>query len=112
MASAPTPNPPSVVLDACFVIAFCAKEPGRYPRAQAELDTYAKGGWQFFAPAVVIAESLYVFCRKLHDGQLTAAEHAQAVQSLQALMQATSPPPNGEPALIARANQIRGTYGC
>jgi predicted nucleic acid-binding protein len=101
-----------VALDATFVIAYCAKEPGRHAKADAELKNYAKNGWEFFAPGVLVAESLFVFRRKLTAGQLTPVEHVQAVQSLEALMRAVLPTPNGDASLIARAEQIRGTYGC
>lgn len=112
MATATPSKPPAVALDATFVIAYCAKEPGRHAKADAELKNYAKNGWEFFAPGVLIAESLFVFCRKLMAGQLTPAEHAQAVLSLEMLMRAVLPTPNGDWSLIARAEQIRGASGC
>jgi predicted nucleic acid-binding protein len=112
MATATTNSPLAVTLDATFVIAYCAREPSRYAKADAQLKQYAGNGWQFFAPGVLIAEALFVFCRKLAAGQLTTAEHTQAVQSLQTLMRAVLPPPNGDASLIARAEQIRATYGC
>jgi hypothetical protein len=61
---------------------------------------------------VLIAEALFVFCKKLAAGKLTPAEHAQAVLSLETLMKAVLPTPNGDASLIARAEQIRGTHGC
>jgi predicted nucleic acid-binding protein len=112
MATVTASNPPAVTLDAAFVIAYCAKEPGRHVKADAQLKHYASNGWQFFAPGVLIAEALFVFCRKLAAGQLTPAEHTQAVQSLETLMRAVLPTPNGDSSLIARAEQIRATYGC
>lgn len=112
MATVTTIKPPSVILDANVVIAFCAREPGGYAKAKAELERYAKDGWNFFAPGVLSAEALFVFCKKLASGTLTAAEHAQAVQSLVTLMQGVLPPPNGEVSIIQRAEQIRGTYNC
>src|SRR5437773_952192 len=102
MATAQTSNPPAVTIDANFAIAYCAQEPDKYAKAKAELESYAQSGWQFYAPGVLVAESLFVFCKKLMAGTLTAAEHAQAVQSLEALMTAVHPPPNGDGSLIAR----------
>jgi predicted nucleic acid-binding protein len=112
MATVPTSSPPSVTLDASFIIGYCAKEPRRYAKARAELARYARGGGAFFAPGVAVSESLFVFCRKLQEGSLTAAEHTQALLSFGALMQAVQPPPGGEFSLIPRAEQIRATYGC
>jgi predicted nucleic acid-binding protein len=63
MATAQTSNPPSVVIDANVVIAFCAKEPGGYAKAKAELESYAKAGWRFYAPGVLAAEALFVLCK-------------------------------------------------
>jgi predicted nucleic acid-binding protein len=105
-------NSPAVTLDAAFVIAYCAKEPGRHAKAATQLNHYASNGWEFFAPGVLIAEALFVFCKKLAAGKLTPAEHAQAVLSLETLMKAVLPTPNGDASLIARAEQIRGTHGC
>ncbi len=112
MAAVTTSKPLSVVLDANVAIAFCAREPGSYAKAKAELEQYAKDGWNFFAPGVLSAEALFVFCKKLAAGTLTASEQAQAVQSLVTLLQGVLPPPNGEASLIQRAEQIRGTYNC
>jgi hypothetical protein len=94
------------------VIAVCAREPDKYAPAQAQLAQYANAGCQFFAPGVLFAESLFALCRKLTDNLLTPAEHAQAVQSLNVLARAISPPPAGEAALIQRAEQMRAGYGC
>jgi predicted nucleic acid-binding protein len=112
MAMATASNPPAVTLDAAFVIAYCVKEPGRHAKADAQLKYYASNGWEFFAPGVLIAEALYVFCKKLMEGKLTPAEHAHAVLSLETLMKAVLPTPSGDVSLIARAEQIRATYGC
>jgi predicted nucleic acid-binding protein len=112
MATVPTSSPPSVTLDASFIVGYCAKEPGRYIKAQAELSRYASNGWELFAPGVAVAETLFVLCKKLQDGDLTVAEHADAVLAFYTLMQTVQPPPCTEFALIARAEQIRATYGC
>jgi predicted nucleic acid-binding protein len=105
-------SPPAVTLDASFIVGYCAKEPKKYLKAQAELARYAQDGWEFYAPGVAFAECLFVFCRKAKEGSLTATEHAQAVQIFARFMQVVRPPPNGEPSLILRAEQIRSGYGC
>ena len=112
MATIQTNNTPSVTIDANVAIAYCAKEPGGYAKAEAQLDHYAGNGWRFYAPGVLVAEALFVFCKKLLAGTLTTAEHAQAIQSLETFMSAVLPPPSGDASLIARAEQIRGAYGC
>jgi predicted nucleic acid-binding protein len=101
-----------VTIDASFLIALCAREPDKYPKAYSQLGQYVHAGCQFFAPGVLVAEVLFVLCRKLMDGSLTPTEHAQAVQSLVVYLRAIAPPPRGDAALAARAEQLRGTYGC
>jgi predicted nucleic acid-binding protein len=112
MTPAPTGKPPAVTLDASFIIAYCAKEPGRHAKATAELARYATDGWEVFSPSIAIAECLYVFCKRLQDGGLTAADHAAAVKAFDTLMGTVQLPPFREFSLIARAEQIRGTYSC
>jgi hypothetical protein len=43
---------------------------------------------------------------------LTVAEHSQSVQRFGAMMFTVLPPPNGDASLVARAEAIRGGYGC
>ncbi len=102
----------AAITDASFMIALCAKEPGRYTNAEAKLLQYANDGWQFYAAGVLVAEALYVLCRMLGDGQLTSEEHAVAVGSLKTYLSAMLPPPNGDAALIDTAEQIRSGCGC
>jgi predicted nucleic acid-binding protein len=107
-----TPSPPLVVVDASMAIALCAKEADKLVNAEARIKEYAIKGAKFFAPGVIVAECLYVFCRKLQDGVLTTAQHASAIQAFIALMTAIQPPPTGDKCLIRRAEEIRGTLGC
>jgi predicted nucleic acid-binding protein len=112
MASGTPTNPLAVVIDANVVIAICAKEAGKLATAEAKLKEYAGKGCTFYAPGVIIAECLFVFCRKLNDGVLTAAEHSSAVRGLISMMAAIQPPPTGDKSLIERAEEIRDTLGC
>ena len=73
---------------------------------------YATNGAQFFAPGVIVAECLFVFCKKRQDGVLTPAAHEAAVRAFVTLMAAVHPPPSGDKSLIARAEEIRGSLGC
>lgn len=101
-----------VVMDANIMIALCAKEPLRFVALTAEVENYARAGSLFYAPNIIVGESLYALRRKLTDGVLSATEHAQAVQSLRVRMTAILPPPRGEASLILRADQICDGYGC
>jgi predicted nucleic acid-binding protein len=112
MASVPTTNPPRLVIDANVLIALCAKEADKYAIADSELTRYAQAGYEFFAPGVIIAESLFVLCKKLQDSLLTAVDHADAIADLCSFMGVINPPPNGDRSLVSRAEQVRASYGC
>ncbi len=103
---------PLTVIDANVLTALCAEEPDKYAQAQAAVEQRALKGSLFYAPGVVVAETLYALCHKLTGDIVTLTEHAQAVQSLHVRMGAILPPPRGEAALVLRAEQIRGSYGC
>ena len=105
-------NLPLTVIDANVLTALCAKEPNKYARAKIAVEQRALKGSLFYAPGVIVAETLFALCRQLADGILTPTEHAQAVQSLDIRMGAILPPPNGDAMLVLRAEQIRGSYGC
>ena len=106
MATTALVSIPCVVLDASLIIALCAKEPRRFDTAKAEVENHAQAGGLFYAPNVIVGETLYVLRRKLRDGDLTDIEHAQAVQSFYVRMTAVLPPPGGEVSLILRADAI------
>jgi predicted nucleic acid-binding protein len=112
MGSGKLINPISVVIDANVIIAICAKEADKLANADAKIKEYASNGCRFYAPSVIVSECLYVFCRKLSEGVLTAAEHASAIQALITIMAAIDPPPNGDRSLIQRAESFRGNLGC
>jgi predicted nucleic acid-binding protein len=74
---------------------------------------YLSLGYAFFAPGVLVSETLFALCRMLeNDKTLTAAEHRQAVADFHALLSFISPPPQGEISLVLRAEAIRGNYTC
>src|SRR5579872_5072298 len=109
----PTSSPPgTVVLDASVSIAVAAKEADKEPKASAEIVHYSGLGYEFFAPGALVTETLYVLCKQWESGTLAAADHAQAVQDFDALMSKVLPPPDGDGALVLRAEAIRGTYTC
>src|SRR5262249_11522476 len=105
-------NSPSVVIDANVLIAICTQEQNKYSKAKAALEDYAANGFMFFAPNVIIYESLYVICNKLQNSLITAADYEKAIQNLIDQLQAIIPPPNGEVILIQRGKEIRDGYGC
>lgn len=105
-------KPPAAVLDASIVIGYCAREANKFTTAKDVLERYAIDGWRFYAPAVLIAEVLFVLCTKRQNAVLSEVEHADAVSDFVALMGGIESPPLGEAALIPRAEAIRNGYGC
>src|SRR5437660_5448282 len=99
-----------IVVDASFAIAFCAREKGRFDKAEAYLKQHAQAGSTFFAPGVIVGEVLFVLCPKLSQGDLTQQEHVAAVQDFERFMSGVSPPPRGDKSLILRADQLRAGY--
>ena len=114
MASTPAPTSPAgaLVVDANIAIALFAKEAGRHPKATAELRAFTAQGYVFYAPGVIISETLYVLCGKARDGTLSPADHATAVTDFALFMSGVIPPPNGDSSLISRAAGMNSGYGC
>ena len=111
----PVSNSPitgAAVIDASIAIAISAREANREQKANAELLRLSVVGYAFYAPGVIVAETLYILCGKVQNGLLTPAEHAQAVVDFEVLMAKIQPPPTGEASLVARAEAIRSGYGC
>lgn len=75
-------------------------------------EDYANKGWEFHAPNVLIAEILFVLCRKLADGLLTEDEHKLSIEAFAKLSGSILHPDGGDQALILSAEKIRGSYGC
>jgi len=50
--------------------------------AKQALDDYAAKSRVFYAPGVIVAEVLFVLCRKLSDGTLTAIAYNEGVEML------------------------------
>lgn len=101
----------AAVVDANIVISMAANEPTE-PKTSAEVVRYSMLGYEFFAPGVIVAETLYVLCVKLSDGSLSVADHALAVRKLDVFIKRVSPPPSGDAALLLRAEALRGSYSC
>ena len=112
MASGTTTSPASVVIDANVVIAICAKEADKLAIAEAKVKEYSTSGCRFFAPGVLFAECLFVFCRKLKDGVFSNADHTGAMLAFIKMMANINPPPNGDANLVMRAEEIRSSLGC
>ena len=102
----------ALIIDANVAIAVCAKENQKHSQAQTELQNYSGQGYLWYAPGVIVSETLHGFCRKEQERLITPQEYAQAVNDFQVFMQSVSPPPNGDASLILRADQIRAGYGC
>jgi predicted nucleic acid-binding protein len=102
----------AVVIDANVLISICSNEPSE-ATARAALADYTARNWAFYAPSVIVTEVLFALCRKLQDGSLSAASHKQAVEDFNgSYLPAISPPPNGDAALLLRAEEIRSGYSC
>jgi predicted nucleic acid-binding protein len=93
-------------------VAISAKEADKEPQASAKLAQLTALGYEFFAPGLLVSESLYVLCKKLDSGLLTSANHAQAVSDFHTLMSFVQPAPQGEVSLVLRSEAIRGSYSC
>jgi predicted nucleic acid-binding protein len=101
-----------LTIDANVAVALSAKEVDKYETAKRELWKYARDGYQFYAPGVIVAECLFVLCKKLNEGSLSSADHAAAVAEFSLFMSMVLPPPNGDGSLVNRAEEIRKSYGC
>jgi predicted nucleic acid-binding protein len=108
----PPSDPPAAVIDASIMVALCAREARGYAAARQQMRQYARGGFVAYAPNVIIAETLFALCHKLQDKRITSEQHARFIRHLRVRMRGILPPPLGEAALIERAEQIRGSYGC
>jgi predicted nucleic acid-binding protein len=102
----------AVVIDANILISLCTKEPHTFTQANAAFNDYAQKGWTFHAPNVIVAEALFVFCRKLQDGQLSESEHAESIEFLIDYMALITVPASGDASLLPRAEDVRSGYGC
>lgn len=106
------PNSPgAVVVDSNVLISICSKETS-LATAQQTLADYAAKNWVFYAPGVMVAEALFVLCRKLSDGILTASVYNEAIEMLKDQTAAILPPPGGDAGLIQRAKEIQSGYSC
>ena len=102
----------AVVIEANIVVAIAAHEAGRDAAATAEIANYSSQGYALYAPGAIVTETLYALCNKLTNGTLLALAHTAAIKNFERLMLGIEPPPMGEAALIARAEQLRTGYGC
>jgi predicted nucleic acid-binding protein len=102
----------NVVIDASVLVALCAQEPGRCALADAALEQRDAAGCTVYAPHLIVMETLYVLCNKHIGGELSADEYASAVANLRSSLAAVKFLPEGDAALIARAERIRHGYGC
>jgi predicted nucleic acid-binding protein len=108
----PSSNAGAVVIDANVVIAICAHEQDKFDTAEAAIADYTTRGWLFYAPGVIVSESLFVLCFKQQNGLLTPATYLKAVENFRDQMRGILPPPTGEASLIVRAAEIQSGYSC
>src|SRR5437762_477621 len=82
----PTSPPHAVVVDANIAIAIAANETNGAQKASSELAAYSAAGCEFFAPGVLVSETLYVLCKKAEAGILSPADHTLAIQHFQVFL--------------------------
>ncbi|MEO6723670.1 MAG: type II toxin-antitoxin system VapC family toxin [Blastocatellia bacterium] len=104
-------NTGAAVVDSNVLVSICSKENSHATSRQALADYTAKG-WAFYAPGVIVAETLFVLCRKLSDRTLTAPNYDKAIDLLKKHLAVILPPPSGDTALTQRAKEIQGGYSC
>ena len=104
-------NSEVVVVDANLIIAIACNEAGAEPANDA-IERCLSSGFTLYAPGVIMAETLYVLCGKLHSGTLTVAEHAESIRDASSILGLIQAPPGGDSSLFLRAEAIRGNYTC
>lgn len=102
----------AVVIDASILISLCTKEPLTFAQSNTAFNDYGQKGWTYYAPNVIVAEVMFVICRKLQDGQLTEIEHAESIEFLQDYLTLITLPNGGDASLLPRAEEVRSGYGC
>jgi predicted nucleic acid-binding protein len=102
----------TVTLDSSVIVALCAKEPDKYAQAQSAFAHHQAQYPVFTAPCALVAEVLFVLCKMQEAGQLSTSEHADALDSLEALLQMIRFPSEGDSGLFRRANAIRNAHTC
>lgn len=101
-----------VVIDASFMIGICARERDKHDQARTLLEEYQDSHCRLYAPGVMLTECCFVLCKKKRDGEIGAADHTLAVESLIMSMKGVSPTPCNESDLIRRADFFAEPYGC
>lgn len=108
-------NPPNsagaVVVDSNIIISICSKE-NSAETAREAIGDLAAAGCTFYAPGAIVAEVLYILCRKHADGQLSAPDFAQSMEMANKYLATILPPPHGDRALFNRAHELRQSYSC
>lgn len=100
----------TAILDANLATSVSAKEVATEVKAKSTLAQYTNRGYVFFAPGVIVSETLYALRSQLTNALLTPAEFQQAILDFESLMRNVEPP-SGDASLIRRAEQICTGYG-
>ena len=109
----PTNKPvEAIILDASVAVAVSAKETDKVQIAQETIQYYTDQQCLFFAPGVLVSESLYVLCKKVETGKLSAEDHIEAINDLADFLLPILSSTQGDKSLIKRADEIRGEYSC
>lgn len=101
----------AVVVDANVLIGICTKE-SKEPVARAAITSYITKNWKIYAPNVIVSEFLYIACKKVDAGQMTAAQYQTSIEDFCDYMAVIQTPPAGDTPFIKRSSEIRVGYGC
>ena len=103
--------PEAIVLDASVCVSIISKEQACHV-AEARINKGLLLGAQFYAPGVLLSETLFVLCGKLQLGNLSQTDHDIAINHFEAFLGIIQPAPMLEVAYMRRAEAIRGSYTC
>ena len=74
------------------------------------LENYAKSGWEFLAPNIIVVEVLYILCKKLQNGLMPPQSYEKIIENFDDQMKTVQLPSDAR--LIKTAIEIQSEYGC
>ena len=100
----------AVVVDANILVSISSKETKTHEIAEDAFNSFAIDGWQFFAPNVIVAESMFALCNKLETKIFSPKDHEKAVESFLDYMTVIETPKD-ESVLMKRALNFDSLMG-
>jgi predicted nucleic acid-binding protein len=99
------------VLDACFLVGYCAKEKDKYRVVMERLSEYARENRALYIPGVAIGEVIWTICRLREEGAIDVAVRDLSLLSFREFCKQLHNSPDGDLALVGRTIEIRTPYG-